>query len=212
MKLFVAGGLLLLMGGCSMTNSVVVNNRLTRVPHMTCEQLIRNGPPPDGFVTIMDLRACSKGFIAARYDFDLDLYVPAYPGRLAKEPDPPDLPFVLQVWSDDDRERLLGSPGPVEITCRAQKGARIVDVSRGPGEVEKWARDGIQQKYPGIPFANVLVLTFGHGSTPTAERARSAWRYGVAESLIGLAILTSGAVLAQRRKGIFRDCHVNYPS
>jgi hypothetical protein len=47
------------------------------------------------------------GRFVARYDGDLDLYVPAYPAGLAKEPRPADLAFLLQIWDDEERHRLL---------------------------------------------------------------------------------------------------------
>src|SRR5262249_61636260 len=112
-----------------------------------------------------------------------------------------DLAFLLQVWRDADRHLLFDQPGPVDATCWAQKGARVVKFSRGPGEIEEWARDGLQEKYPGIRLADVWVLTFGHGNTPTAERARSGWQYGTWEVAIGCAVLGAGAVLACRRLG-----------
>jgi hypothetical protein len=169
---------------------------------MTCLELARNGAPADGQVTLTDLQPCSRGFVASfpsgEYG-DLDLYIPAYSAGLGKEPDPPDLALLLQVWDDDDRQRLLNHPGPTEGTCWARKGARVVEVSRGPGEIEEWARKGLQEKYPGLRLANVWVLTFGHGSTPTAERVRSAWQYGIVELLFGAAILGLWAFLASRR-------------
>jgi hypothetical protein len=136
---FVIGGLLLLLGGCSLAGGVIVQYRLARVPRMTCDQLARNGPPADGQVTLTDVQPCSRGFVATRHDEGLDLYIAAYPAGLGKEPEPADLHFLLQVGDDDDRHRLLDKPGPVEITCWAKRGARVVAVSRGPGQIEEWA-------------------------------------------------------------------------
>jgi hypothetical protein len=198
---FILGGLLLLAGGCSLTGSVAVGKRLARVPRMTCDQLARNGPPADGQVTLTDLRPCGRGFVATRCDGDLDLYIPAYPAGLGQEPEPPDLDFLLQVWSDEDRERLLDQPGPVEVTCWAHRGARVVEFSRGPGQIEEWARKGLLEKYPGLRLADVWVLAFGHGSTPTAERVRSAWQYGKWELALGAGVLVCGLVLAWLRSG-----------
>jgi hypothetical protein len=195
------GCLLLLIGGCSLANSYLVQDRLSRVPRVTCDQLARNGPPADGQVTLTDLQPCGRGFVASRSgeSGDLDLYIPAYSARLAIEPNPPDLAFLLQIWNDDDRRRLLDHPGPVEGTCWVHKGARVVEVSRGPGQIEEWARNGLQEKYPGIRLAEVWVLTFGHGSTPTAERVTSARWYGITELLIGAVVLALGGILAWRR-------------
>jgi len=193
------GCFLLLMGGCSLAGSAAVQRQLDAVPRMTCNQLIRNGPPNDDQVALTDLRPCGKGFVATRHDGDLDLYIPAYPARLAAEPDPKELLLLLQVWSDEDRRLLLDRPGPTEVTCWATQRARIVPFSHGPGEVEDWVQDQLRAKYPGIRLTNMMVLTFGHGNTPTAERVRSAHEYGIWEIVIGSIVLASGAILELAR-------------
>jgi hypothetical protein len=200
----ILGGSLLFLGGCSLANSYLVEDRLAHVPRMTCAQLARNGAPADGQVTLTDLKPCSRGFIASFPSGEyghFDLYVPAYAAGLGNEPNPPELGFLLQVWDEDDWQRLLEQPGPIEGTCWAQKGARVVEVSRGPGEIEGWAWKGLEEKYSGLRFADVWVLTFGHGSTPTAQRVQSAWRYGIAGLVLGAVALGSAAVLAWRRDG-----------
>jgi hypothetical protein len=200
-RIFTIGVLFLLVGGWTLAGRFIVQDRLARVPRMTCDQLARDGPPGDGQVTLTDARSCSRGVVAARVDHSLDLYVPAYPAGSAREPEPPDLAFLFQIWSDDEQDRLLEQPGPVEATCWVHRGAQVVRLCRGPGEIEEWARDGLQEQYPGIRLANVWVLTVGHGATPTAEQARSALGYGIGELLIGGALLGWGTVLARRRFG-----------
>jgi hypothetical protein len=167
---------------------------------MTCTELTRKGPPADGQVLLTDLRPC-QDVVATRFDGALDLYVPAYPAGLAQEPRPADLAFLLQVWDDDERHRLFDNPGPIELPCWAIRGARAVDFCRGPGEIEKWARDGLEKKYAGIRFAKVTVLTVGHGNTPTAYRAQSGFHYGIGELVAGVVVLAWGAVRAWRRLG-----------
>ncbi len=155
-------------------------------------------------MTLTDLQVCRRGYVATFPSGEyghLDLYIPAYAAGLGKEPDPPALAFVLQVWDEGDRRRLLDQPGTFEGACLVQKGIREVQVSREPGEIEEWALEGLRQRYPGIRLGNVWVLTCGHGSTPTAERVRSAWQYGMAELLIGAAVLGWWGVLAWRRVG-----------
>ncbi|OAI50283.1 hypothetical protein AYO44_05715 [Planctomycetaceae bacterium SCGC AG-212-F19] len=199
-RVLTVGVLLLLIGGCSLVGSFIVQDRLSQVPQMTGDQLARNGPPADGQVTLTDLRPCSRGVVAARVDHSLDLYVPAYPAGLGQEPPPADLGFLFQVWDDDERERLLGEPGPVEMTCWVHKGVQVMKISRGPGQIEEWAWDGLQKKYPGIRLDNnIWVLTVGHGHTPTAMRARSSWRYAIAELLLGAAVLGGAAFFKWRR-------------
>jgi len=196
---FVIGCLFLLAGGCSLRGSEVVRNRLAGLPRMTCDQLSRNGPPNDGQVAVTDLLPCDNGFVATRIDGDLDLYVPAYPAKFAQEPRPRDLVFLLQVWSDEDRQLLFKNPRPSEVTCWATHYAKVVTFSRGPGEVEQWVGDGLQVKYPGIQLAKMMVLTFGHGDTPTAERVRSAHQYGIWDIAIAVIFLALSAALGLRR-------------
>jgi hypothetical protein len=167
---------------------------------MTSDELALNGPPADGQVTVIDLRPCRE-YVATRHDFDLDFYVPAYPAGLGQEPTPRDLAFLLQIWDDDTRRRLMEQPGQVEFTCWAHRRARVVEVCQGPGQIEEWVRDGLQKKYPGIRLPKIVVLTIGHGSTPTPERARSGFRYGIGELLIGGALLSWVAFQRRRRTG-----------
>jgi hypothetical protein len=131
--------------------------------------------------------------------------VPAYPAGLQHEPNPRDLSFLLQIWDDDMRHRLMERPSPVEFTCWAQRRARVVEVCQGAGQIEEWVRDGLQKKYPGIRLPRITVLTVGHGSTPTAERARSAFCYGIGELLIGGALLSWWAFRSRPRRRQCRD-------
>jgi hypothetical protein len=163
-------------------------------------ELTRKGPPADGQVLLTDLRPC-QDFVATRFDGSLDLYVPAYPAGLAQEPRPADLAFLLQVWDDDERQRLFDNPGPIELTCWAIRGARAVDICSRPGEIEKWARDGLEEKYPGIRLAKMTVLTVGHGNTPTAYRVQSAFHYGIGELVAGVVVLAWAAVRTWGRLG-----------
>jgi hypothetical protein len=192
------GGFLMLLGAWTLVGSYMVREQLAAVPRMTCNQLARDGPPADGLVTLTDLRPCSRGVVAGRFDHSFDLYVPAYSAGLMREPEPADLAFLLQVWDDDERDRLLGQSGPLEVTCAMHR-AQVVRLCHGPGEIEEWARDGLQQKYPGIPLVGVWVLTVGHGGTPTALQARNGLRYGIGELLLGGAVLGWGIVRARRR-------------
>lgn len=197
-RVITVGVLFLLIGGWTLAGRFLVQDRLARVPRMTCDELARNGPPAEGQVTLTDLRACRRGVVAAIVDHSLDLYVPAYPAGLVQEPDPPDLAFLLQVWDNNERHRILEEPGPVDVTCEVHRPARLVRICRGPGEIEQWAQEGLQKKYPGIRMPNVWVLTVGYGGTPTAEQVKSGLSYGIGELLIGGAVLGWGVVLARR--------------
>lgn len=192
------GALLLLAGGCSLTGSYAVQDRLAHLPRMTCAELMQKGPPADGQVLLTDLRPC-QDVVATRFEGSLDLYVPAYPAGLAHEPRPADLAFLLQVWDDEEWHRLSNSPGPVELPCWATRRARVVDCCRGPGEIEEWVRNGLEKKYPGIRMVKLTVLSVGHGNTPTAYRVQSAFRYGIGELVAGVVVLTWGTVRACRQ-------------
>jgi hypothetical protein len=199
---FILGGLLLLVGGCSVAGSYATRDRLARVPRMTCDQLARNGPPADGQVTLTDVRPCNRGFVALPSgEFDHTVFLPAYASGLGQEPEPPKLGFLLQIYGDHGRYPLLEQPGPVEVTCWAKKGASVVEIGHGPAEIEKAVQKALQEKYPGIRLNDVWVLTVGHGLTPTAERVRSAWQWGIVELLIGAAVLVAGGILARRQLG-----------
>jgi hypothetical protein len=198
---FILGGLLLLVGGCSVAGSYATKDRLARVPRMTCEQLARNGPPADGQVTLNDVRPCRRGLVALRADeFDDDVFLPAYAAGLGQEPEPPRLGFLLQIYGDHGRYPPLEQPGPLEVTCWARKG-RVVAIGRRPGEIEKAVQKGLQEKYPGIRLNDIWVLTVGHGFTPTAERVRSGWQWGIVELVLGAAVLGAGGILNRWRHG-----------
>jgi hypothetical protein len=179
---FAGSGLLLLAGGLSITNSVIIGERAKRVPVMTCDRLVTQGPGPEGYVTLSDVRLCSRGYVFRRDSIspgDMELYIPVYASRWESEPEPRDLFFVLEIRDDDDRERILEQQRAVEFTCQ---------VHRGSGRLEPWVQESLAAKYPGMRLADVSVLTVGLHE-PTARRARSAATYGILELLAGGAIL-----------------------
>jgi hypothetical protein len=199
---FILGGLLLLVGGCSVAGSYATKDRLARVPRMTCDQLARNGPPADGQVTLIDVRPCGRGLVSLRSgEFDDDVFLPAYASGLGQEPEPPKLGFLLQIYGDHGRYPPLEQPSPVEVTCWAKKGC-VVEIGRRPGEIEKAVQKGLLERYPGIRLNDFWVLTIGHGFTPTADRVHSAWQWGIVELVIGAAVLGVGGILARRRPGL----------
>src|SRR5437763_904586 len=136
-RILTVGVLFVFLGGWTLSGHFIVQDQLARVPRMTGEQLARDGAPADGQVTLTDLRPCSRGVVAARLDHSLDLYIPAYPSALAREPEPPELAFLFQIWDDNERDRLLEQLRPVEVTCWVHRGAKVVNISRGPGEIEE---------------------------------------------------------------------------
>jgi hypothetical protein len=197
---FILSALLFLLGGCSVASSFVVQERLTHVPHLTCDQLLQQGPPADGQVLVTDLCAYREA-IGTRYDGSLEAYAPAYSAGLPKEPTPPELKFLLQVWDDDAYDRLYKQPTAGEMACWANRTPRFVEVCGGPGQIPTWVREHLEKKYPGIRLAHLMVLSIGHGSTPTPEQVESAWNYGVGELVLGAAVLAFATALAWRRRG-----------
>ena len=57
---------LLAFGGCSLAGSWSHRERSANVPRMTCDQLLRDGPGPDGLVTLTDARLCRRGHVGRR--------------------------------------------------------------------------------------------------------------------------------------------------
>lgn len=201
--LFLVGTLLILNGGCSINTCYWMEGRVAPLPRMTCDELVRNGPPADGQVIVTDLRPCSRGVVYVRNAIspgDLALYVPCYPAGQAQEPEPKDLVLLLQVWDEEEAKRLVKEPGPFEVTGWANRRMRVVDDCEGPGDVEEWARTALEKKYPGIQLGKLSILSIGHGETPTAARAAIAWQYGIGEVVLGMVVLVGGLVWYSRKR------------
>ena len=161
-----------------------ISDRTTRalaVPRMTCGQLLQKGPVEGEYVTLTDVRLCGGGFAFWRDAMspgDVDVFIPAYPATLESEPPPRDLRLLLEVQDADDWQRIRNA-GLVELTCQ---------VHTGSGRVADWAQKHLESKYPGIQFANLVVLTIGLHE-PTTAKAGSLWRHGIVATSAGAVIL-----------------------
>jgi len=172
---------LLAYGVLCLVRFPVERRRALAVPRMTCGQLLQKGPVAEEYVTLTDVRLCRGGFAFWRDAMspgDVDVFVPAYPGVLQSEPSPRDLRLLLEVQDADDWQRIRNSV-VVEITCQ---------VHTGSGRVDDWAQKHLETKYPGIQFANLLVLTVGLHE-PTMAKAGSLLRHGISATLAGAGIL-----------------------
>lgn len=155
--------------------------RAEAVPRITCEQLLRNGPGQDGYATLTDVRLCGKGYAFWRDAMspgDVDVFVPVYAGNLPREPEPPELALLLEVQDASDWQRLRGAE-VVEFTCQVHSTAN---------RVPDWAQSSLAEKYRGIRFADLKVLTVGLRE-PTLAKARQLLRHGTLASGAGAALL-----------------------
>jgi hypothetical protein len=159
----VVGILALSYGGCVVPNSYAVRELAERVPRMTCDELVRNGPGPNEYVTLTDVRLCRGGYVFRRDSFNgsLDeLVQPVYSARLARPPEPQELALLLRITDDQEKDELIGQPGTVEFTCAVSKGVRKVDAG---------IARALEDKYPSIQLARCWLLTVGN-LEPTAAR------------------------------------------
>jgi hypothetical protein len=172
---------LLAYGALCLVRFPIERRRAMAVPRMTCGQLFRKGPIAEEYVTLTDVRLCRGGFAFWRDAMspgDVDVFVPAYPATLQSEPQPRDLKLLLEVQDADDWQRIRNA-GAVELTCQVHIGsARVAD----------GAQKHLETKYPGIQFANLVVLTVGLHE-PTMAKAGSLWRHGIFASSAGAVLM-----------------------
>ena len=171
---------LLAYGALCLVRFPIERRRAKAVPRMTCGQLLQREPVEAEYVTLTDVRLCSRGFAFWRDAMspgDVDVFIPAYPATLQSEPQPHDLRLLLEVQDAEDWQRLRKA-GVVELTCQVHTGsARVAD----------WAQKHLESKYPGLPFANVVVMTVGLHE-PTRAKADSLWRHGIVATSAGAVV------------------------
>ena len=184
--LLLTGLLLLSYGGCVVRNSSLVQALAERVPRMTCDQLVRNGPGQNYYVTLTDVRLCSGGYLMRRdgMDGNLDeLCQPVYSAALVREPQASELTLLLRITADRAKDELIGQPGVVEFTCRA---------SRNMSQIDAAMAMALEKKYPGIQLAQCWLLNVGH-LEPTVARAERMTRDGIVALVIGGALVLTWA-------------------
>jgi hypothetical protein len=173
---------LFLHGGFCLVQCRRIKAEAENLPWMTCEELLRNGPRGNHFITLTDVRLCSRGYAFHRdMDAGMKMYLPIYSARLAQEPQPRELVLLLEILDDRDRDRLLGRPDVGELTC---------EIWTPIDSLDPWVREALAAKYPGIKLANCRVLSVGLHE-PTVIKADRAWWYGIVSFLIGITILGS---------------------
>jgi len=177
----IASCALLIYGLACLLGYPAQQRRAAAVPRMTCEQLLRNGPGPDGYATLTDVRPCGKGYAFWRDAMspgDVDVFVPVYAAALPREPEPHELTLLLEVQDAGDWQRLRGAE-VVEFTCQVHSTAN---------RVPDWAQSGLAEKYRGIRLADLKVLTVGLHE-PTLAKARLLLVHGTWATTVGAALL-----------------------
>src|SRR5262245_20919198 len=172
---------LLAYGVLCLVRFPIERQRALAVPRMTCRQLLLRGHVADEYVTLTDVRLCRRGFAFwrdAMSPSDVEVFVPVFPADLPSEPASPDLKLLLEVQDADDWRRIRDS-GTAEVTCQVHEGGL---------RVEDWAQRDLGLKYPGLHFAEVLVLTVGLHE-PTMAKADMLLRHGIVATSVAVAIL-----------------------
>jgi hypothetical protein len=171
---------LFLIGGCCVVQSRHQRQQADELPRMTCEELVRNGPGANSFIKLTDVRLCTRGHVLDRdMDAALEMYVPIYSARLAREPAPADLGLVLEILDDRDRTRLLAQPAVGELPC---------EIRPGGNRLEPWVQEKLAAKYPGFPVRNCRVVTVGLHE-PTVQKAARTLGFGMVSLLLGGALI-----------------------
>src|SRR6202030_1845479 len=111
-----------------------------------------------------------------------------YAANLVQEPAPRDLNLILCIMDEMDRRRIrddrkqrqqLGQPGLSELTG---------EVTRGAGQLPKWARQGLRDQFPDIALGQCWLLTVGRYE-PTAMRAERLRWHGFVSTFAGGVLL-----------------------
>ena len=171
---------LFLHGGFCVVQSYWIQAEAENLPRMTCDELIRNGPQGNQFITLTDVRLCSRGYAFYRdMDAAMSMYLPIYSERLGQEPQPRQLALLLEILDDRDRENLLGRPDVGELTCELW-----TPVDR----LDPWVREVLATKYPGIQLAKCRVLSVGLHEPTVLKAYRSTW-FGLESFFLGTIML-----------------------
>ena len=171
-----------------------VEEEAGRLPKLTCDQLIKNGPGGNNYITLTDVHLCSRGYAFYRdMDNAMQMYLPIYSSRLPQEPWPRDLAILLEILDDRDRERLLAQPDVGELTCEIW--TRVDQIDTGFHEV-------IAAKYPGIQLKKCRVVSVGLHE-PTVLKAQRIRQDAIVSFVLGGALL--GWLAWRRFTGSFQS-------
>jgi hypothetical protein len=178
------GALLLLYGGCTVWGGGVIEDRAARVPRMTCDELVRNGPGGNTYVTLTDVKVCTGGSLFYGDGLSpghVEETVPVYSAGRGREPEPRDLALIVQVFDDEERQHIFRQPEVGELTC---------EVRRAPGWMDPEDLRALEAKYPGLRVDRCWVLGVGLFE-PTAARAREMKWQGTFAAWTGVALLAA---------------------
>jgi hypothetical protein len=197
MWLLVVAVLLLLYGGWTMHGGSVVEERAALVPRMTCDELVRDGPGGNTYVTLTDVKVCRGATLFYRDGLSpghVQETVPVYSAKHAQEPAPRELGLVLQVFDDEQRQRIIRQPEAGELTC---------EVRRAPGWLGPQDVPALESAYPGLRVGQCWILGVGLFE-PTAARANQMKQDGALAATLGLAVLAGLGLWAlyERRRAV----------
>jgi hypothetical protein len=156
-----------------------IKKQAENLPRMTCDDLVRNGPGKNTYVTLTDVMLCSRGHAMARdMDAAMQMYVPIY-SRNGREPEPVELTLVLEVHDDRDRELLLAQPDIGELNCQVDRTIDDID----PGFIKT-----LETKYAGIRVLKMRMVSVGLHE-PTLVKSQRVWWHGIVSVLLGWVAL-----------------------
>jgi hypothetical protein len=180
--LIVGAGLVVYGLLLALVTSPRVQAEAEHLPHLTCKQLLRQGPGPHPYVILSGARLGSHGFVLER-DWEngnlRELLQPIYPADLKEEPPPRDLALILRICDDREVPRLLEQPNPDQFTC---------GVSRGPAQLEPELCEALARKYPGLRWEKCWVVSVGLHE-PRSGRAQGIFWTGIGMEVVGVLVL-----------------------
>ena len=180
---------LLIYGVICLVQVPTARRRAAALPQLGLGEFVRRGPVDGEYVTVTGLKLADRGFAFWRDAMspgDIDVFVPVYSKDEAAEPPPEKLEALLEVQNLDEWERIRNG-STVDVTAR---------VHHGTTDLEEWARDSLAERYSGLRWDSLIVLSTGLHE-PTPEKARLLLVHGVVSGIAGIVALA--AVLRGRR-------------
>ncbi|HJZ89601.1 MAG TPA: hypothetical protein VKE40_01935 [Gemmataceae bacterium] len=186
-------------GGYCLLDAPAVRKVADGLPRMTCDELIRNGPGGHRYLVLTDT-ALSVGKSVSERDSDtgaLELYHPAYPAAVAREPAAFEFRLILGIQDENDRRRVRDDRHHRREAGQADLSPLTVEVTDTADRLPAWARDGLTLEYPGIPLGQCRVVTIGRDEPTVARAEELQWR-GLGLLSIGGAAIFGWAIWRMR--------------
>src|SRR5262249_62366369 len=123
--------------------------------------------------------ALSVGKSVSERDSDtgaLELYHPAYPAAVAREPAAFEFRLILGIQDENDRRRVRDDRHHRREAGQADLSPLTVEVTDTADRLPAWARDGLTLEYPGIPLGQCRVVTIGRDEPTMARAEELQWR------------------------------------